>query len=84
MMTVCSSLLAFGGMPFNLWLYGNYWQEGEGENSFVIPFTNILTALASITAPVIVGMIVRHFRKRMAEIITRVSLPCCRSWLRAP
>lgn len=82
MMTVCSSLLAFGGMPFNLWLYGSYWQ-GE-ENSFTIPFGNIITSLVFVSGPVIVGMIVRHYHKRAAEIITRVSPVCCRSGLRAP
>lgn len=76
MMTVCSSLLAFGGMPFNLWVYGSYWQ---GDNSFVIPFINIMISLFFITVPVIVGMIVRHFHKRAAEITTRVGTTCCRS-----
>ncbi|XP_063886637.1 sodium-dependent organic anion transporter-like [Scylla paramamosain] len=70
MMTVCSSLLAFGGMPLNLWLYGNYWQQ---DNSFVIPFKNILISLVFITVPVIVGMTVRYFHKRAAEITTRVT-----------
>ncbi|XP_045118179.1 LOW QUALITY PROTEIN: solute carrier family 10 member 6-like [Portunus trituberculatus] len=75
MMTVCSSVLAFGGMPFNLWLYGSYWQGDNSfrDNSFVIPFTNIMTSLAIITTLVIVGMTVRYFCKRAAEIITRVS-----------
>lgn len=81
-MTACSSLLAFGGMPFNLWLYGGYWQEGEGDNSIVIPFTNIIISLVFITVPVIMGMVVRHFRKREAEIITRVNRVCCRSGLK--
>lgn len=70
MMTVCSSLLAFGGMPFNLWLYGSYWQR---DNSFVIPLKNIMVSLVFVSAPVIVGMTVRHFHKRAAEITTRVS-----------
>ena len=80
MMTVCSSVLAFGGMPFNLWLYGNYWQ---GDNSFVIPFTNIMISLVFITVPVIVGMTVRHFHKRAAEMTTRVSIACCRPIFRS-
>ncbi|KAG0725449.1 Ileal sodium/bile acid cotransporter [Chionoecetes opilio] len=72
MMTVCSSLLAFGGMPFNLWLYGRYW-HGDDENSFTIPFGNIVTSLVFVSGPVVVGMAVRHYRKRAAEIITKVA-----------
>ncbi|KAK8401666.1 hypothetical protein O3P69_001057 [Scylla paramamosain] len=58
MMTVCSSLLAFGGMPLNLWLYGNYWQQ---DNSFVIPFKKYP------------HISLRYFHKRAAEITTRVT-----------
>ena len=76
MMTVCSSLLALGGMPFNLWLYGSYWQAGNSE--FVIPFTNIIVSLLFVSVPVIVGMTVRHFHQRAAEIITRVSTAWCK------
>lgn len=71
MMTACSSLLAFGGMPFNLWAYGKYWRGDD--NTFVIPFANIIGSLALITGPVIVGMVVRHFHRRAAEIVTKVS-----------
>lgn len=72
MMTACSSLLAFGGMPFNLWAYGRYW-VGD-DSTFVIPFTNIITSLALCVGPVIVGMVVRHFHERAAEIVTKVSV----------
>lgn len=71
MMTACSSLLAFGGMPFNLWVYGSYW---KGDNDFVIPFANIMGSLALISGPVILGMVVRHYNTRAAEIVTMVSL----------
>ena len=70
-MTACSSLLAFGGMPFNLWAYGRYWQQVD--DSVVIPYTNILISLAILTAPAIAGMAVRHFHQRAAAIITKVS-----------
>lgn len=73
MMTACSSVLAFGGMPFNLWAYGRYWME-EDDTFFVIPFANIMRSLALISGPVIVGMAVRHYHQWAAQIITKVSL----------
>ncbi|KAK7026482.1 hypothetical protein SK128_024395 [Halocaridina rubra] len=72
MMTTCSSIVAFGGMPFNVWLYSQYWLA-EDANSIKIPFISIITSLALITGPVVIGMIVRHYNKRVASIITKVA-----------
>lgn len=72
MMTTCSSLLAFGGMPFNLWLYSRHWMSDD-STSLVIPFGSIITSLAFITVPVVVGMIIRHFHEKAASIITKIA-----------
>ncbi|XP_037794002.1 ileal sodium/bile acid cotransporter-like [Penaeus monodon] len=71
MMTTCSSLLAFGGMPFNLWLYSRHWMSDD-STTLVIPFGSIITSLAFITVPVVIGMIIRHFHEKAASIITKV------------
>ncbi|KAK8726832.1 hypothetical protein OTU49_010081 [Cherax quadricarinatus] len=72
-MTACSSLLAFVGMPFNLWMYSRYWLNEDDEDNIVVPFRNIIMSLAFITLPVVVGMIIRHFSERAAGIITKVA-----------
>nr|XP_045607583.1 solute carrier family 10 member 6-like isoform X2 [Procambarus clarkii] len=72
MMTACSSIMAFGGMPFNLWLYSHPWLDGGNEDIYV-PFGSIMISLAFITGPVIVGMIIRHYHVKTANIITKVA-----------
>ncbi|XP_042876818.1 ileal sodium/bile acid cotransporter-like isoform X2 [Penaeus japonicus] len=72
MMTTCSSLLAFGGMPFNLWLYSRHWMTDD-ESTLVIPFKSIITSLAFITVPVVIGMVIRHFHEKTASIITKIA-----------
>ncbi|MCL4136226.1 UNVERIFIED_CONTAM: hypothetical protein GTU68_035173 [Idotea baltica] len=71
-MTACSSIIAFVGMPFNLWLYSSYYVGDESEN-IVIPYLSIVRALSFICGPVIIGMIIRHFNEKVASIITRVT-----------
>ncbi|XP_071546605.1 ileal sodium/bile acid cotransporter-like [Panulirus ornatus] len=72
MMTTCSSLLAFGGMPFNLWLYSHYWLTDD-EDSIVIPYRSIIISMAFVTFPVVVGMVVKHYHERTASILTKVA-----------
>ncbi|XP_053651214.2 ileal sodium/bile acid cotransporter-like [Cherax quadricarinatus] len=71
-MTTCSSIMALLGMPVNLWMYSQYWLH-EGEDSIVVPYVKIITSLALITIPVVTGMVIRHFKKRVASIITKVA-----------
>ena len=71
-MTACSSIIAFVGMPFNLWLYSSYY-VGDKSNDIVIPYLSIVRALSFICGPVIIGMIIRHFSERVARVITKVS-----------
>ncbi|XP_068228706.1 ileal sodium/bile acid cotransporter-like [Palaemon carinicauda] len=72
MMTTCSSIMAFGGMPFNIWLYSGQWLT-EGDETIVVPFLSITTSLTFVMGPVIVGMIIRHFHEKTATIITKLT-----------
>ncbi|XP_066954488.1 ileal sodium/bile acid cotransporter-like [Macrobrachium rosenbergii] len=72
MMTTCSSIMAFGGMPFNLWLYSGHWLT-EGDDTIVVPFRSITTSLTFVMGPVIVGMFIRHFHEKTASIITKIA-----------
>ncbi|XP_064114772.1 ileal sodium/bile acid cotransporter-like [Macrobrachium nipponense] len=72
MMTTCSSIMAFGGMPFNLWLYSGHWLV-EGDDAIVVPFLSITKSLTFVMGPVIVGMIIRHFHEKAASMITKIA-----------
>ena len=72
-MTTFSSLLAFLGMPLNLWLYSKVLNP-TSDKALMVPYTVIALSLVFISVPVIVGMTVRHFREKLAEKITRVGI----------
>ncbi|XP_066954381.1 ileal sodium/bile acid cotransporter-like isoform X1 [Macrobrachium rosenbergii] len=71
-MTTCSSVMAFVGMPFNLWLYAGHWLT-KGDDTIVVPFRSIAKSLAFVMGSVIVGMFIRHFHKKTASIITKIA-----------
>ncbi|CAL4109928.1 unnamed protein product [Meganyctiphanes norvegica] len=71
-MTTFSSILAFVGMPFNLWLYSKHWM-GDEDQPLVIPYTSILSSLAFVTLPVGIGMGIRSFRENWASKIVKIS-----------
>ncbi|XP_063596392.1 sodium-dependent organic anion transporter-like isoform X2 [Penaeus indicus] len=68
MMTAVSSMVAFGAMPLNLWLYTQPWTDQELR----VPYMNILLSLAFVTTPAIVGMVVRHYNRKWANYISKV------------
>lgn len=70
MMTALSSLLAFGVMPLNIWLYSWRWTDQELQ----VPYVNILISLVIVTVPVVVGMVVRHFSRKWGSYLSKVSL----------
>ncbi|KAB7503103.1 Ileal sodium/bile acid cotransporter [Armadillidium nasatum] len=70
-MTACSSIIAFGGMPLNFWLYSSYYL-GSKASDIVIPYMSIFKALAFICGPVVVGMVIRHFSQKIAKVITQI------------
>ncbi|KAK7086107.1 hypothetical protein SK128_001241 [Halocaridina rubra] len=68
LMTALSSLLALGVMPFNLWLYSMLWTTQKMN----VPYANVLISLAFVTVPVLAGMVVRHFKKKWAAVVSKV------------
>ncbi|XP_033106850.1 ileal sodium/bile acid cotransporter-like [Anneissia japonica] len=67
-MTTISTLAAIGMMPLCLWIYSRSWTD----ESAVIPYTSIITSLALILVPVVIGMLIRHYKERWTKIITLV------------
>ena len=72
MMTALSSMLAFGVMPLNIWLYSWRWTSQELQ----VPYVKILISLAIVTLPVIAGMVIRHCSRKWANYFSKVSLLC--------
>ena len=70
-MTVCSSAVAFIGMPFNLWAYSTLLKIQE-SSSVVIPYGIIIKTLIFLTIPAVVGMLIKHFIPKVAAVITKV------------
>lgn len=68
-MTTASTVLALGMMPLNLWIYTRSWMT-SGET--VVPYATIAISLATLIAPIIVGMAIRRFRPRYANYVTNV------------
>ncbi|XP_076035722.1 ileal sodium/bile acid cotransporter-like [Oratosquilla oratoria] len=68
LMTTTSSLLAFGGMPFNMWLYTQRWSAHELK----VPYMNILTSLSFIAIPAGIGMAIRSYKRVLAERISKM------------
>ncbi|XP_076035668.1 ileal sodium/bile acid cotransporter-like isoform X2 [Oratosquilla oratoria] len=68
LMTTTSSLLAFGGMPFNLWLYTQRWSAYELK----LPYMNILSSLVVIAIPTGIGMAIRIYKRVWAEWISKM------------
>ena len=71
-MTTFSSVLAFAGMPFNLWLYSKIWIDETEQYSLIIPYSSIMKTLVLITIPAGVGMVVRHYNQKAAILISKV------------
>ncbi|KAA0194100.1 hypothetical protein HAZT_HAZT011428, partial [Hyalella azteca] len=70
MMTTVSSVLAYVGMPFNLWLYSKIWMDADENSLIVIPYWTILQTLFFIAVPVAIGMIIRRCHQKLAGVIT--------------
>ncbi len=68
-MTTISTLLAFGSMPLNMWLYCRSWSAEDGAT---IPYVNICITLISILAPIALGQLIKWRSVKVAKIITKV------------
>lgn len=67
-MTTMSTIVATGMMPFNLFLYGRSWTDKKA----VIPYRDIILSLVILLIPVTMGIIIRHFKAKAAEISTKI------------
>ncbi|XP_071964896.1 ileal sodium/bile acid cotransporter-like [Antedon mediterranea] len=67
-MTTFSTLAAIGMMPLCLWIYSGSWTD----ETAVIPYKSIVTALALILIPVFIGMLIRHYKQEWTRVITLV------------
>ncbi|GFY43890.1 hypothetical protein TNIN_344791 [Trichonephila inaurata madagascariensis] len=66
-MTTCSTIAALGMMPFNMWIYGQWLETG----AVTIPYSKMSISLASVTAPVGAGMLMRWKYPKAAPYITK-------------
>lgn len=67
-MTVCSTVVAMGMMPFNMWFYGQTLESKDMQ----IPYLKMIRSLAYITAPAALGMVVLYKLPKVAPYITKL------------
>lgn len=67
-MTTCSTIVALGMMPFNMWLYSSTLQT----SNMVIPYDKMTISLAAVTTPVAAGMLFRWKLPKMAPYVTKI------------
>ncbi|XP_078607363.1 ileal sodium/bile acid cotransporter-like [Branchiostoma floridae x Branchiostoma japonicum] len=70
-MTFVSTCLALGMMPLSLYIYG----RAFGLDSIEVPFVTIITSLLSITAPKLLGILLRHKKPHIAQKVMKVIRP---------
>ncbi len=64
-MTVTSTLMAVGMMPFVLWLYAS-------TTSVTVPYKNIMITLVLILVPVLAGIEIRRRSEPVAKVVEKV------------
>ncbi|XP_054720616.1 ileal sodium/bile acid cotransporter-like [Uloborus diversus] len=67
-MTTCSTLVALGMMPLNLYMYG----QNLNQDDVVIPYGKMALSLVSVTCPVLVGMLVHWKFPKLAAALTKI------------
>ncbi|XP_072040906.1 ileal sodium/bile acid cotransporter-like [Amphiura filiformis] len=67
-MTTCSTLVAIGSMPFNLWLYGTPFLNEE-LGIIVLPFQVLIMQLGLLLIPVILGMLIGYFLPKVGKYV---------------
>ncbi len=73
-MTTCSTLLAIGTMPFNLWLYGSPFLNEE-LGVIVLPFRLLIMQLGLLLIPIIVGMLIGYFLPKVGKYVEKALKP---------
>ncbi|XP_076313207.1 ileal sodium/bile acid cotransporter-like [Tachypleus tridentatus] len=71
-MTFFSSIAAIGMMPLWLFILGRNIIDNK---TVEVPFVSIVTTLLSFMGPLLVGMLVRHFKPKWAEISAKIIRP---------
>lgn len=67
-MTACSTVLALGMMPLNVWMYG----KNLTTTNIVIPYEKMAISLISVTSPVAVGLLVHWKFPKLAAHLTKI------------
>ncbi|XP_067136063.1 ileal sodium/bile acid cotransporter-like [Centruroides vittatus] len=67
-MTACSTLLALGMMPLNVWMYG----KNLTTRNIVIPYAKMAISLISVTSPVALGLLVHWKFPKLAAHLTKI------------
>nr|XP_006811663.1 PREDICTED: ileal sodium/bile acid cotransporter-like [Saccoglossus kowalevskii] len=70
-LTTCSTILAVGAMPLNLFLYGRTWTD---DANVVIPYATVMVSLAVSLVPVAIGLFLKY--KVIPNKIEKVSKVC--------
>ncbi|XP_033117305.1 ileal sodium/bile acid cotransporter-like [Anneissia japonica] len=73
-MTFCSTILALGFMPLNLYLYATHF-VGDNED-LKTPFVDIMIQLISLVIPVVIGMFILYKLPKVAELCLKCLKPC--------
>lgn len=77
-MTVVSTVLAFGLMPLNIFIYTRLWVHTLAQSALtrspfsVIPYDKLFITLASTVGPTIVGIIIRRKFVKAANVLATV------------
>ncbi|XP_071823615.1 hepatic sodium/bile acid cotransporter-like isoform X1 [Apostichopus japonicus] len=70
-MTFCSTILALGFMPLNMFIYSTPFTKGD--ESLKTPFLDIFTQLSSLVIPVFVGILITYkfpkFGNKLSKLI---------------
>jgi len=70
-MTVVSTLVAIVAIPLVLMVYTAPFISGAGDTSLVVPYTNIVTTLAGVLVPVLLGIWLRSRSEPWAARVER-------------
>ncbi|XP_077978199.1 ileal sodium/bile acid cotransporter-like [Glandiceps talaboti] len=68
-MTTCSTIIGIGMMPLNLFIYTRSWADAAA----VIPYIDIVIALAILIFPCALGMFILKKWPRVAEIVAKIA-----------
>jgi len=72
LMTACSSVLAFGFIPFNLAVYGSHWLPKDTDYSNVIPYSTVFASLTLMAVSGCIGVALNQKCNKVAVHVIRV------------